>query len=290
MIYGVTVNHNTSRFVELMLRTLFLTNDLSGLAFHMVVLDNASNDEYVEQLTAYLANQSIPFIQTGLDNRVAVEKHGLALANFVKERKDCTHYLFLDSDMWFVENDTIPTMWRELVESPSSVFANQARIHGYYADRAIEGRDGVPGANSLDGVEWETVCGNPVVKNTRYTTRIAYRCSPVCSLIANTPVFRTVTETIGLNPAISFGAWAAKHYDTFGLMTHVMATHGFRFIVSSKTVNHFTETVYRPELRAPKDKDCSKMLEELQAGRGMELENFRLSDWVKQNRQSSGTT
>jgi hypothetical protein len=286
MIHAVTVNHNISRYVELMLRSLFFTNDLRGMDIHMVVLDNASNDDHVEQLKAYLASRSIPFIQTGFDNRVAVEKHGLALTNFVKERQDCTHYLFLDGDMWFIENDTLPTMWQELVESPGSVFANQARIYGYYADRVIEGRDGIPGTNSLDGVEWETICGNPVVKNTHYTTRIAYRCSPVCSLVANTPVFRTVAATIGLNPAISFGAWEAKHYDTFALMTHVMATHGFRFIVSSKTVNHFTETAYRPELRAPKDRDCMKMLQELQAGRGMELEDFRLSEWVKQNRRS----
>ena len=287
-VLGVTVNHNTSHFAELMLRTLFLTNDLSDIDFCLVVLDNASNDEHLERLQAYLAGQGIPFTQTGLDNSVAVEKHGTVLTRFVQERGDCTHYLFLDSDMWFVEANTIPALLRELVESPNTVFANQARIYGYYADKVIEGRDGVAGAGSLDGVTWETVCGNPVVKSARYTTRIAYRCSPVCSLVVNIPTFRRVVGAFGLNPAISFGAGEARHYDTFGLMTHVMATHGFRFIVSSKTVNHFTETVYRPELRMPKDRDCLKMLRELQAGRGMELENFYLSDWVKQKRQNSG--
>jgi hypothetical protein len=76
----------------------------------------------------------------------------------------------------------------------------------------------------------------------------------------------------------------AIHEDTFSLMTLVMATNGLRFVVSSKTVNHFTETAYRPELRAKKDIDCLKMLKELRAGRGMELDLFRESDWKKTER------
>jgi hypothetical protein len=98
-IYGITVNHNTSHFVELMLRTLFLTNDLNSIDFHAVVLDNASDDECLEQLQAYLSGQNIPLIQTGFDNTLAPEKHGAAFDSFVEQHTDCTHYLFLDSDM-----------------------------------------------------------------------------------------------------------------------------------------------------------------------------------------------
>ena len=283
-ITAVTVNHNTSHFVELMLRTLFFTNDLTGLDIRFVVLDNASEDEYLPQLSLYLESQEIPFIQTGLDNQVAVEKHGIVLTHFIEAEQDCTHYLFLDSDMWFAEKDTIPVMVTELAEAPGDIFANQARIYGYYADRVIEGIGGIAGAGSLDGETWETVCGNEVIPETHYTTHWKYRCSPVCSLVANTPIFQKVAGTVGLNPAISFGAAEAGHYDTFGLMTHVMATHGFHFIVSSKTIYHFTQAAYVPELRAPKDRDCLKMLGELRSGRGMESETFYLSNWVKQNR------
>lgn len=286
-ILGVTVNHNTSHFVELMLRTLYFTNDLAGMNFRTVVLDNASDDEHLQQLSLYLETQGIPFIQTGLDHQVAVEKHGVALTRFVQTNQDCTHYLFLDSDMWFVERNTIPVMVSELAAAPSTIFANQARIYGYYADRLIEGKGGIAGAGDLDGVTWETICGNPVIKETRYATHWNYRCSPICSLIANTPIFQKVVETVGLNPAISFAAGEAGHYDTFGLMTHVMATHGLHFIVSAKMVYHFTETAYRPELRAVKDRDCLKMLGELRSGCGMEIETFYLSDWAKENRMNA---
>jgi hypothetical protein len=36
-----------------------------------------------------------------------------------------------------------------------------------------------------------------------------------------------------------------------------------------------------PERRAPKDRDCLKMLRELRAGRGMTLDLFLDSDWDK---------
>lgn len=205
-IYGVTVNHNTSHFVELMLRTLYFVNDVSGIDYHMIVLDNNSDDEYLEQLKAYLSDQNIPLIPTGFDSTFAPEKHGTAFDSFVEKYDDCTHYLFLDSDMWFVEDNTIPTMLSELLESPPSVYANQARIYGYYAYRVIEGKDGVPGAGDVDGFPtWQVSC-----YGTDYTTRLVRRCSPVCSLVANTPVFRTVVKVIGLGRAVGFEVGSAR--------------------------------------------------------------------------------
>jgi hypothetical protein len=276
-IYGITVNHNTSHFVELMLRTLFLTNDLNSIDFHAVVLDNASDDEYLEQLQAYLSDQNIPLIQTGFDNTLAPEKHGAAFDSFVKQHTDCAHYLFLDSDMWFVEDNTIPTMLVELLASPPSVFGNQARIYGYYAYRVIEGRDGIPGIGDVDDFPtWQVSC-----YGTDYETRLLRRCSPVCSLITNTTVFRRVVDVIGLGRAMCFEVGSARWHDTFSLMTHVMSTQGLDFIVSSKRINHFTMTGYQQEARAKKDSDCLTMLAELRAGRGMEIDLFRESDWKK---------
>ena len=274
-IKAVTVNQDTSHFVELMLRTLFHTNDLSGIDLEIVVLDNGSNDEHRGQLEAYLADQGIPLIQTGFDNSVAPQKHGVALTNFVLENDGCTHYLFLDSDMWFVEEDTIPTMLAELVESPPDVFGCQAQIFGFYAHRIIE-RLGYEFDSRWHGEVESTF------EDARFTLMLANRCSPVCSLIANTPVFRRVVDVIGLGRAASFGVGGGAYYDTFGLMTHVMATHDLSFIVSSKRVNHFTETTYVPERRAPKNRDCLKLLRELRAGRGMTLDLFWDSDWDRQ--------
>jgi len=143
-ICGVAVNHNTSHFVELMLRTLYLTNDLTGIHFEMTVLDNQSDDVQRDQLGTYLAAQHVSFRQTGFDTSIAGEKHGVAFANFIRDHPECTHYLFLDADMWFIEPNTIATMAAELITAPSTTFANQARILGYYAGRVIEGRDGFP--------------------------------------------------------------------------------------------------------------------------------------------------
>ena len=276
-IAAATVNHNTSHFVELMLRSLYLTNDLSGIDLHVVVLDNNSDDEHLPELEAYLGHQGIPLIQTGFDNSLAPEKHGAALDAFVQAHDDCSHYLFLDSDIWFIEENTVPTMLRELLGSPPSVFANQARIYGYYAHRVIEGRDGLPGFGDVDQIPpWQVSCCG-----SEYTAHPARRCSPACTLVANIPVFRRVVDTIGLGRAMGFKVGTAIYYDTFSLMTHVMATHGKRFIVSSRRVNHFTQTGYQLEARSTKDSNCLAMLNELRAGRGMELSLFRESDWGK---------
>jgi len=280
-IYGVTVNHNTSHFVELMVRTLLLTDDVSSLEFTLTVLDNGSDDEHLASLRSFLATQHIAFTQTGFDTSIAVEKHGVALESFVRQHADCTHYLFLDADMWFVEPYTIRTMLQELAPAEPAMFANQARIYGYYAGRIIEGRDGIPGSGPFDEQP-----GWPIVfENRQYDSVVASRCSPVCSLVANTPVFRRVVETVGLSQAIRFGVGRVTYHDTFSLMTHVMATHGQRFIVSSKTDNHFTQATYMAEHRAPKDRDCLLMLHDLRAGRGMSRDIFFETEWVRQQRQ-----
>jgi hypothetical protein len=279
-LQAVTVNHNTSHFVELLLRTLYLTNDLGGIDLNVTVLDNASQDAHLPALRAYLDAQQIPLLQTGYDCTLDPDKHGAALAHFIMERDACSHYLLLDSDAWFVERDTVPTMLRELQEAGPAAFAVQARINGYYAHRIIEGRGGAPGAS--DAVElapWETTLGNGT-----YTTRAFPRCSPVCCLLANTPVFRRAVETIGLGRAIAFEVAAARWYDTMALLTQVMATHQLGFVVSSKTVNHFTMTGYQEEARPLKDRDCLTMLAELRAERGMGAAFFRESFWNQQTK------
>lgn len=267
MIQAVTVNHNTSPFVELMLRTLSLTEDLSQLELQVTVLDNGSNDAGLAQLETYLAEQEIAFRQTGFDNSLAAEKHGAALERFVLEHADCGYYLFLDSDIWFVEENTVATLLDEFSQADDAVFAMQAQIYGYYAHRVIEGKDTETQSWTLHYDEID------------YVAQAYRRCSPVCSLIRNTALFQTVVEQIGLGCAVRFGVGRATYYDTFGLMTGVMATYGLRFEVSSKAVNHFTMTSYHDEGRGLKEANCSSMLAELRAERGMELDLFRKAEW-----------
>ena len=275
----ITVNHNTSHFVELMLRTVFLTNDLTTMRYTVVVLDNQSDDVHAEDLRRYLADQQVRIIQTGFDTTIAAEKHGVALAHFIGDHPNYTHYLFLDADMWFMEPETIPTMMTELVSAPPTTFAVQARIQGYYAGRVIEGHDG--SAGSVDQQPHDTITMDGRV----YRQIIMPRCSPVCSLVANTTLFRQVVDTIGLAPARRLGVGIVYFYDTFSLMTEVMRTHAHHVRISAKTINHFTQVTYMPEHREGKDRDCWMLLDDLRAGRGMQRANFFESDWVRRQRQ-----
>jgi hypothetical protein len=185
--------------------------------------------------------------------------------------------------MWFVEPNTIPWMLAELAAAAPDVFANQAQIAGYYAGRIIEGAQQVPGASDNQTLpDWETVVNGRI-----YPTCSASRCSPVCSLVKNTPLFHTAVSSVGLTPVIRLHVGRAIYYDTFSAMTHVMQTHRQRFIVSAKTVKHFTQATYLSEHRAPKDRDCWLMLNDLRAGRGMQRDIFYESDWVKQQRQQA---
>lgn len=271
-ILGVTVTHDSSDFVELMLRTLFLTDNPRDLNLTLTVLDNSSEDAQRTRLEEYLAPQGIAMKPTGFAHYIAAEQHGTALTNFVRTNPDCTHYLFLDADMWFVEAGTIATMLQELQAAPLNCFAMQARIYGYYLGRVYEGRDGVPGTNYWEGkpAAW------PIeFEGRHYTNRYASRLSPVCSLVANTPLFRRVVDAVGLSQAIRFGIGEVVYHDTFSLMTEVMATHGAEFLVSSKQVNHFTQTTYLDADRADRDRDCLALLGELRAGRGLESDLFR---------------
>lgn len=264
-IRAVTVTQDTSPFVELMLRTLDAMNDLSGFQFRATILDNSSSGPHHEALKSYAAGRDIPVLPTGFQRYVAAEQHGAALTAFVRNHPDCTHYLFLDADMWFGEPNTIATMLAELRAAPLNTFAVQARIYGYYAGFVYEGRDGIPGTNAFDHIAtW------PIEFEGRtYANRYARRCSPVCSLIANTPLFRDIVGAVGLAQAIRFGIGEVVYHDTFSLMTAVMATHAQQFIISSKTVNHFTQTSYLEGERNRRDEDCLRMLEQLRGGGGL---------------------
>jgi hypothetical protein len=101
-------------------------------------------------------------------------------------------------------------------------------------------------------------------------------------------VVRRLSDMVALVPSclpINCEVGEAFFYATFSLMTQVMATYGQGFIVSSKTVNHFTQATYMPEHRARKIAivGCCWMTC-VRAG-GMSRENFYESDWIKQQRQ-----
>src|SRR5512145_1844933 len=107
-IEAVSVNHNTSCYMELMLRSLYAHHP-AGSDLSLTVLDNASTDDTAE-LLAYAESQRIPFLQSGFSTETKNNSHGEVLSKFVLDHPDCTHYLFLDPDICFLEDNSIGRM------------------------------------------------------------------------------------------------------------------------------------------------------------------------------------
>ena len=113
-IEAVTVNHNTSRYMELMLRSLFAHHQ-SGINLALTVFDNASTDD-ISELKAYLQSRGLCLEQTGFTTNTKNNSHGEILGKFVLDHPNCTHYLFLDADIRFLKDNTIGVLLKELEE------------------------------------------------------------------------------------------------------------------------------------------------------------------------------
>jgi hypothetical protein len=214
-IEAATVNHNTSSYVELMLRSLFARHS-SDLDVSITVFDNASEDD-MGGLRAYAEEMGVPIVQTGLTTETENNSHGEILRRFVLEHRDCTHYLFLDADACFVQDGTIDVMLEEL-ESCDDAFGVGVRMAKWGGEQEI-------------GEE--------------YREKLYYhRLHPFCALVKNTDVFRRVVDEIGLSCVKYLWAQEEEYLDTFKLMTQVMGTHGLRYLLSSKMVIHFFSVSY----------------------------------------------
>lgn len=213
-IHAVVVNHNTSKYAELMLRSLFARHP-SNLDLSITVLDNGSQDGMTE-LEAYARAKGIPVISSGYEIKTKWNSHGEVMRKFVLEHPDCTYYLFLDADVCFLQDDTIPIMVQELEQAPSA-FGIAPRISSN-------------GETEIEEIYWETV--------------YKYRLHPCCALVRNTPVFQRVAEEIGLSCVQYLWAAGEVYLDTFKLMTMVMSTHGLSHILSSKMILHFFSVSY----------------------------------------------
>jgi hypothetical protein len=211
-IEAVTVNHNTSPYMELMLRSLFAHHP-GVLNLSLTVLDNASTDDMTE-LKAYVKSIGLSIEQTGYTTNTKNNSHGEILGKFVLDHPDCTHYLFLDTDVCFLEENTIGALLTEL-EERDDVFGIGPRM-------------------SWDGVE-------EIPQNARKDNPdiCDARLHPCCALVKNTRLFRLVVEEIGLSTARYLRAEDEEILDTFKLMTKVMKTHGLKHVISSHMVLHF---------------------------------------------------
>jgi hypothetical protein len=238
-IQAVCVNHNTSRYAELMLRSYFATHD-RNLPVHFTLYDNASTDG-TDDLTQYLNANSILFIQSGFSTTTKNNSHGEILRRFVLEHAQCSHFLFLDADVCFTQQNTLTTMLGEL-EADKNAFGIGPRM-------SWDGKTEIPA---------EARAENPDIMNARL--------HPCCALVKNSPLFRKVANNIGLHAVQSLWAERNEYLDTFKLMTRVMGTHDQHHRISSAMIIHFFAVSYEwdaAEVRRVKARHRDELLAKL---------------------------
>jgi len=291
----VAVNHNTSLFTELAVRSLLKMHGPRS-NWRLVVLDNASTDE-TQVLKEYAEGAGIEFHQSGLqaDDRQA-NSHGEIIRQFVMTNPDCDYYLLLDTDICFVMQNTVdqmlsefknrdeawaiqarvgldstylfksekPVLTQDLSEYRSKEFAEKKRLYLHHQKLLFE-----PIADNMkDPISTMSGSGKP-------------RCSPMCTLIKNTPAFRRVADRIGLSSAWIYedNMVGAGMYDTMGLLTAVMTTHEQIYLTSSQGVIHFGGSTYgldRPVKKLRRDQCCHL----LEVFRRNESFDFSKRDWM----------
>jgi hypothetical protein len=208
-IAAIAVHHNTSGYMELMLRSLFSTHT-TQLNLTLRVYDNRSHDD-MSGLLAYAVRRGVPVLPSGLPLDAPVgNSHGEILYRLVRDVPDCTHYLFLDADVCFLAPNTLLTMLEELEQAPRA-FGIMPRL-------------------SADGVAEIPAEYHPIY---------AARLHPCCALVKNSEIFRRVAAAVGFSCVTYLWAERKEYLDTFELMTRVMATHELGYQRSTAMVLHF---------------------------------------------------
>lgn len=206
---AVLVNHNTSAFSELAIRSLFVQNP--RLELTLTVYDNGSTDDRRGMLAA-AETYGAHVVQSGFPISTPGNSHGEVLRRFVLDpaNNQAEHFLFLDADICFTRPGTIAALLTALAEHPD--------VFGVGPRMSWDGESPMP----------EHLSAHPGI----YVNRL----HPCCALVANTPVFRSVTEHIGLSCARMLYADHDNYLDTFELMTPVMRTHGLRHLIADDTL------------------------------------------------------
>ncbi len=261
------VNHNTSAFAELALRSFAAMHpaDRPSTSSRLWIIDNHSEDG-VAELEAAAAQLGAAFIMSRWPaGEARVNTHGDVLRDFVLAHQDADYFLFLDADVMFDHPNTVWTMIDELDAAPPEVWAIQARYHWIEAN--------VGAGASLDVWSghhqriWASVEAPP---EGFFEGLHKPRCNPFCAVIRNSDVFLRVATTLGLSASvvISQDETVGGFADTLGLASLALATHGLRYELSSMAVTHFAGVTHLdPEEEiVPKRRECARLLQAYRAG------------------------
>ncbi|MEQ7127635.1 hypothetical protein ABN034_24215 [Actinopolymorpha sp. B11F2] len=265
-IEACIVNHNTSEFAELAVRTLAATHAdwLSSGRLGATVVDNHSTDQGLTDVKAACRELDVRFRQSAWPAAQApVNTHGDVLRDFVVGHEAATHFLFIDTDVYFLAQDTVGVMLAELASRPD-VWAMQARFAWAEENRGLGSSLTVEAGPTQQ--LWANIDGASVGP---FAGPYKPRCHPALALVPNTAAFRKVADIIGLSAALIIAAdpSTAGFADTFGLASLVMQTHGLRYALSEVTVGHYYGVSYEDSDQpvAGKIVDCRQRLAELRS-------------------------
>lgn len=104
------INYNTKKYLEECLSGLFYDLKSSGLKYKVLVLDNNSEDDLSDSEKRF----------SGEDVSFYYSKKNLGFGgghNFLSEKADCRYILILNSDLKFIQPDTVKSMYDRLIKS-----------------------------------------------------------------------------------------------------------------------------------------------------------------------------
>lgn len=238
----VTVNHGTTPYADLLLRSLVAHHE-DRSAIDVLLLNNGPDDDLGR--LDWSKQYGVRIRPSGYPLEAEVTTHGEVLRDAVLAEPDCDAYLFVDSDVCFTSDNTIGVMADELTADPE-LFAVQAMwgtAEGTEYDAAVSPIDITSRIREAvlfpDQTEWP----EPYEYETGYGDRV----HPFCVLVRNDRAFRTTVEVLGLSPGGTQCVRGAVWFDTLGILTQVMKTHGKTWRKSSRSVLHFASVSWRSE-------------------------------------------
>jgi hypothetical protein len=254
----VAVNHGTTAYAELLLSSL-LRHHPDRADLQIVLLDNESPE--LDRLDRF-RTAGVEIQQSGYSTSHTLTTHGEILRDAVLARPDCDAYLFVDCDVCFRTDDTIGGMAAEL-RSDSGLFAIQARwLNADGTQFHAAPVEPPPRSFIREAIRGSTADPWPEPLEYSVELRLADRVHPFCALLRNTPAFRSTVEHLGLSPAVVQSERGGRWWDTLGLLTQVMRTHGLGWRESEYGVLHFGNVSWDSQWAAEKAAARDRLLAE----------------------------
>ena len=251
-VEAIIINHNTSLFAEIALRSLHLAAERANADVRVTVVDNHSTDDTAALHSAIEECGASWELSRWPAGQQPLPTHGDVLHDFVLARPEAPAFLFADSDICFHEPDAIAVLLAEIDEMPD-VWAVQARLLTNKQTRQNTYLEVGPasflemmqrkrrGITSVSKVSFDNDEGVTASYEMVHEGRRMPRCHPACALIRNSEPFQLAVRHLGLSACWT---WANDVQlgglsDTMSLVSRAMRTHNLWYRISQTAVIHF---------------------------------------------------